>query len=56
MKTFRYRNLMPLYAEEKLKICARRSCGDNEKYDVWIENKEGSLAVRGSAELGQVQD
>jgi hydroxyacyl-ACP dehydratase HTD2-like protein with hotdog domain len=51
---FDYRNLAPLYAEEELKICVRKDTDKEDKYDVWIEGKEGGYAVKGSAVVGPV--
>ena len=42
-----YRNVAPLYAEEPMKVCLRDR-GD-ETFDVWVENKDGGLAVKGTA-------
>lgn len=41
-----YRNLAPLYAEEEMKICGKKKMGG--EYEMWIEGKEGGLAVRGT--------
>ena len=48
-----YRNLAPLYAEEEMKICGKK--GKDGEYEMWIEGKEGGLAVRGAVktEVGQ---
>lgn len=43
-----YRCLAPLYAEEELKVCARRK--DTYAWETWIEGPDGGLAVRGSVE------
>ena len=41
-----YKNLAPLYAEEAMTVCGKqRALG---QYDVWIEGKDGGLAVKGS--------
>lgn len=41
-----YKNLAPLYVEEPMTICGRqRALG---QYDVWVEGKDGGLAVKGS--------
>ena len=40
-----YRNLAPLYAEEEMRVCGRKRM--NGEYQMWIEGKEGGLAVRG---------
>ncbi|KAI9813748.1 MAG: hypothetical protein M1827_003538 [Pycnora praestabilis] len=42
-----YRNLSPLYADEKLKLCGRRV--EDGRYEIWAETPEGGLAVRGMA-------
>lgn len=47
-----YRNLAPLYVDEPLTICGKQKFGkDGERWDVWIEDCSGSLAVRGSAKV-----
>lgn len=51
---FDYRNLAPLYANEELKICIKKDTDKEDRYDVWIEGKEGGYAVKGSAVVGQV--
>ena len=44
-----YRNLAPLYAEEEMKICIKeKEMGRFGRWDVWIENKDGGYAVKGS--------
>ncbi|KAG7008031.1 hypothetical protein G7Y79_00007g021560 [Physcia stellaris] len=41
-----YRNLAPLYVEEPMTVCGKeRALGE---YDVWIEGKDGGLAVKGT--------
>ena len=40
-----YKNLVPLYADEPMKVCGKRK-GAGE-YDIWIEGAEGGLAVKG---------
>lgn len=41
-----YRNLAPLYIEEPMTVCGKqRALGE---YDVWIEGKDGGLAVKGT--------
>jgi hydroxyacyl-ACP dehydratase HTD2-like protein with hotdog domain len=49
VRSFDYKNLAPLYAEEQLKICVRKDRAKGSKYEVWIEGKEGGYAVKGSA-------
>lgn len=46
IQSIEYRNLAPLYAEEKMKICGKERKGG--EYEMWIEGKEGGLAVRGA--------
>lgn len=42
-----YKNLAPLYVDEPMTVCGRKS-GDG-KYEVWIENESGGVCVRGVA-------
>ena len=49
VRTFDYKNLAPLYADEQLKICVRKDRAKGGKYEVWIEGTEGGYAVKGSA-------
>ncbi|KAB8232164.1 uncharacterized protein BDW43DRAFT_127608 [Aspergillus alliaceus] len=50
-----YRNLAPLYVEEPLTICGKPKIGkDGATWDVWIEGKNGGLAVRATALLSPV--
>jgi hypothetical protein len=46
---FEYRNLIPLYAEEQMKICVRRDSEKDDRLDVWIEEPGGGYAVKGTA-------
>jgi hypothetical protein len=46
---FEYRNLVPLFAEENMKVCVRRDPANEERFDVWIEEPGGGYAVKGSA-------
>ncbi|KAF2142715.1 uncharacterized protein K452DRAFT_203991, partial [Aplosporella prunicola CBS 121167] len=47
-----YRNLMPLYCNEPIKLCgikAERESSDGvEKYEIWAETPEGGYAVKGA--------
>ncbi|KAK3295556.1 HotDog domain-containing protein [Chaetomium fimeti] len=51
VKSLSYRNLAPLYVDEEMKVCLRRTKteADQIKWDVWIEGPEGGLAVKASA-------
>jgi hydroxyacyl-ACP dehydratase HTD2-like protein with hotdog domain len=42
-----YRNLAPLYCNERLTVCVRK--GLKDKWDVWVEGPDGGLCVRGTA-------
>lgn len=46
IESIEYRNLAPLYAEEEMKICGKKR--KDGQYEMWIEGKEGGLAVRGA--------
>lgn len=54
IESVEYRNVAPLYAEEPMKVCLR-SKGDDE-YDLWVENKDGGLAVKGTAKTITVRN
>jgi hydroxyacyl-ACP dehydratase HTD2-like protein with hotdog domain len=51
VKSLSYRNLAPLYVDEEMKVCLRRTKTEADRimWDVWIEGPEGGLAVKGSA-------
>jgi hydroxyacyl-ACP dehydratase HTD2-like protein with hotdog domain len=53
VKTFDYKNLAPVYADEQLKVCIRKDRAKGDKYEVWIEGREGGYAVKGSAIVEQ---
>ncbi|OTB20359.1 hypothetical protein K445DRAFT_312804 [Daldinia sp. EC12] len=51
-----YRNLAPLYVNEPMRVCVRYSGDGTEsaerksrKWEVWVEDQEGGLSVRGTA-------
>lgn len=49
-----YRNVSPLYVDEQLTVCGKPK-GEDGSWEVWIENQDGGLAVRGrvrTARLG----
>ncbi|KAF2755866.1 hypothetical protein EJ05DRAFT_502342 [Pseudovirgaria hyperparasitica] len=50
---FEYRNLAPLYCNEEVKVCGK-DLGDG-KYELWAENAEGALSVKGTARAGNKQ-
>ncbi|KAB8300291.1 hypothetical protein EYC80_000490 [Monilinia laxa] len=56
IKRFDYRNLAPLYANEELRVCVGKKVDKNNKYEVWIEGKEGGYAVKGSAVVGPLDN
>ncbi|KAL6708230.1 hypothetical protein ACN47E_003414 [Coniothyrium glycines] len=47
-----YRNLTPLYCDEKMRICGheKNSTGTGSTYDVWIEGPTGGVAVKGTVQ------
>lgn len=48
---FEYRNLAPLFCDEKMTICVKRgdTFVDRENWSVWITGKKGGFAVKGTA-------
>lgn len=55
IKRLDYRNLAPLYANEELRVCVGKNADKNNKYEVWIEGKEGGYAVKGAAVIGPLE-
>jgi hydroxyacyl-ACP dehydratase HTD2-like protein with hotdog domain len=56
IRDIEYKNLAPVYVEEELTICGKpKSAKENSGWDVWIEGKDGGLAVRGTAHLDSLQ-
>ena len=51
LKRIDTRNVAPLYADEALTICGRKKAktGDEELWELWIEDQAGSLAAKGTA-------
>lgn len=55
VRSFTYRNLAPLYAEEQMTVCVRRmQPASDGSWDVWITGRDGGYAVKGSAVVGPV--
>ncbi|PTU17721.1 hypothetical protein P175DRAFT_0504463 [Aspergillus ochraceoroseus IBT 24754] len=50
IREIEYRNLAPLFVEEDLAVCGKPkpSKGNTISWDVWIEDKNGGLSVRGT--------
>lgn len=56
IRSIDYRNIAPLYVGEPLSICMRPQkddAGQEQKWDVWIENNEGGLSVKGTVVVGR---
>lgn len=57
VREIEYRNLAPLYVEEEMNICAKPKSGRGlDVWDVWIEGKDGGLAVRGTVKTSDLED
>lgn len=57
IKEVEYRNLAPLYVEEEMRVCGAEKKGNGSsdgEWHVWVENGEGSLAVRGSVKTENI--
>ncbi|CAG8453272.1 5581_t:CDS:2 [Cetraspora pellucida] len=52
IKSFNYRALSPLYVDEEFKVCGKKSLTDNTSLEVWAENIQGGIAMRGTAVIG----
>ncbi|KAM5458493.1 hypothetical protein MaudCBS49596_000407 [Microsporum audouinii] len=47
-----YRNLAPLLVEREMKVCAaKKPNGSNGSWDIWVEDKEGGLAAKGTIKM-----
>lgn len=53
VQEIRYKNLLPLYADESIRICAR-PMRNSELWLVWIENESGSRAVDASVKTSSM--
>ncbi len=51
VKGVEYRNLAPVYAEEKMRICGRKK-GEGGLWEVWVEGGDGGVKVRGVVKTG----
>ncbi len=49
VKSFKYKNIAPLFANESIKLCLGQT--SDSKYDTWIENEDGELCVSGTIEV-----
>lgn len=49
INTFTYRNLLPLFVDQEMTLCARVDAADT--IEVWIENHRGSQALSGTMYL-----
>ena len=52
-----YRNVAPLYVEEPMRVCVARNekteaSDENQKWDLWVENQDGSLSIKATATTG----
>lgn len=57
IREIEYRNLAPLYVDEEMNICAKQKSGRGlDVWDIWIEGKDGGLAVRGTIQTSELED
>ncbi|PYI26816.1 hypothetical protein BP00DRAFT_354964 [Aspergillus indologenus CBS 114.80] len=52
IREINYKNLAPLFVGEELTICGKPKAGRHNVWDVWIEDRDGGLAVRGTIQGG----
>ncbi|KAL4787775.1 hypothetical protein BJX76DRAFT_317620 [Aspergillus varians] len=50
-----YKNLTPLYVEEEFTICGKPKLTRDATWEVWIEGKDGGVAVRGTVHVDDDQ-
>ncbi|CCH45233.1 Hydroxyacyl-thioester dehydratase type 2 [Wickerhamomyces ciferrii] len=53
IKSFQYKNIAPLFANETLKLALSED--SHNKFSVWIENSQGELCVNGTIEVEEIQ-
>lgn len=53
IREIEYRNLVPLYAGEEMRVCGRKKNGEGE-WEIWCEGRDGGYAVRGSVSTEDV--
>ena len=51
LKSFQYRCLAPLYVNQPLTVCGRKLDTDGKSFELWVNDYQGNLAVKGSAIL-----
>jgi hypothetical protein len=56
VESIEYRNLAPLYCDESMRLCGslKKTIGNGELYDVWIEGPAGGVAVKGTVRTVRV--
>jgi hypothetical protein len=56
VESIEYRNLAPLYCDESMRLCGslKKTFGNGELYDVWIEGPAGGVAVKGTVRTVRV--
>ncbi|EFE32351.1 uncharacterized protein ARB_00874 [Trichophyton benhamiae CBS 112371] len=56
VSSIEYRNLAPLLVEHEMKVCAaRKSNGSTGSWDIWVEDNNGGLAVKGAIKTVPVE-
>lgn len=56
VSSIEYRNLAPLLVEHEMKICAaRKSNRSTGSWDIWVEDNNGGLAVKGTIKIVPVE-
>lgn len=58
IETFTYRNIVPLYVEEDMRICVKKGAKSNSTstWHIWIEGPLGGYAVKGTATISWIGD
>ncbi|KAI9273027.1 hypothetical protein BDA99DRAFT_432922 [Phascolomyces articulosus] len=49
LKSFQYRCLAPLYVNQPLTLFGRVTPGDNKSFELWVNDHQNNLAVKGTA-------
>lgn len=54
VREIEYKNLLPLFVDEEMRVCIKQSSDTKGDWHVWIENCERSLAARATVRTGSL--
>jgi 3-methylfumaryl-CoA hydratase len=54
IKSFQYKCLSPVYADQPFNVCGREMSSSTEKektFELWIADRDGNMAVKGTCDV-----